>query len=326
LPEFRNFKQFTINISNPAYPDPYQGRNPLEFIVLSQAPNISVVSNDMIQPAASQFTGGVSTTLPFDLGLHVDFLHNRAKGDYKTLNVNFRDPVTMLRPLPQYGRIDQIRPDADLTYRALYIKADKRYSHRTQLLVSYTYTDSDDNNPMGRYLDVLDLDLDRGPSGGERQHAIVASGSVLLPWDLTLGALYTYRSQLPWSATAGRDLNGDTFNTDLVPGTTRNSGSRNLNLAAVNTYRQANGLGPVSAADIDSSRINLMDVRVSKALRFGDGRKIDLLVQAFNALNAKNLQAQFGAGRVGNALSNTFGRITSARSSRQIELAVRVAW
>jgi hypothetical protein len=325
LGEFRNFKQFSINISNPAYPDPYQGRNPLEFIVLSQAPNITVVANDMIQPAANQFTGGVSTALPYDLGLHVDFLHNRAKGDYKTLNINFRDPITGVRPLPQYGRIDQVRPDADLTYRALYIKAEKRYSRRNQFLVSYTYTDSDDNNPMGRYLDNFNLDLDYGPSGGERVHAFVASGSVLLPWDITLGTLYTYRSQLPWSATAGSDLNGDTFNTDLVPGTTRNSGSRNLNLAAVNTYRQANGLGAISEADIDSSRISIMDVRVSKAIRFGE-RRIDLLAQAFNVLNTRNLQAQFGGGRVGNALSNTFGRITSARSSRQIELAVRAAW
>jgi len=235
--------------------------------------------------------------------------------------------VTLLRPLPQFGRIDQIRPDADLKYKALYIKAEKRYSHNTQFLVSYTYTDSDDNSPMGRYLDVTNLSLDSGPSNGERKHAIVASGSVLLPWEITLGVLYTYRTQLPWSATAGRDLNGDTFNTDLVPGTTRNSGSRDLNLGAVNSYRLANGLAAVAEGDIDSSRISLVDMRASKALRFGEHRKIDLLVQAFNLFDTTNLQAQFGGGRVGNALStNTFGKITSARPSRQIELAIRAAW
>jgi len=326
LPEFRNFRQFTINISNPAYPDPYLGRNPLDFIVTAQAPNISVVSNEMIQPAADQVTGGLSTTLPFDLGLHVDFVYNRAQGDYKTLNINFRDPVTLARPLPQFGRIDQIRPDTDLKYKALYVKAEKRYSHNTQFLVSYTYTDSNDNSPMGRYLDVNNLSLDLGPSNGERKHAIVASGSVLLPWDITLGVLYTYRTPLPWSATAGRDLNGDTFNTDLVPGTTRNSGSRDLNLPAVNAYRLANGLGAIAESDIDSSRISLLDMRASKALRFGDRRKIDLLLQAFNVLDTENLQAQFGGGRVGNALSNTFGKITSARPSRQVELAIRAAW
>jgi hypothetical protein len=326
LGEFNNFKQFSISIANPAYPDPYQGRDPREFIVASQAPNITVVANDMIQPAANQFTGGVSTSLPYNMALHVDYVDNRAKGDYKTLNINFRDPVTLQRPLPQFNRIDQIRSDADLRYKALYVKAEKRYSHNSQFMVSYTFTDSDDNNPMGRYLDVTNLGLDWGPSGGERRHAFVASGSVLLPWDVTIGLLYSYRTQLPWSATAGRDLNGDTFNTDLVPGTTRNSGSRNLNLDAVNAYRAANGLAAIRAEDIDSSRISVMDMRVSKALRFGESRKLELLAQAFNLFNTENLQAQFGAGRVGNALSNTFGRITSARPGRQVELAVRATW
>ena len=326
LPEFNNFRQFTISITNPPYPDPYNGQPPTLFILTSQAPNISVVSNEMIQPAADQSTAGVSSALPFNMGLHVDFVYNHAKGDYKTLNINFRDPVTLQRPLPQFNRIDQIRPDADLKYKALYVKLEKRYSHNSQFLVSYTFTDSDDNNPMGRYLDVFNLNLDDGPSSGERRHAIVASGSVLFPWDITLGALYSYRSQLPWSATAGRDLNGDTFNTDLVPGTTRNSGSRNLNLAAVNAYRQANALGAIAENGIDSSRISVVDVRVSKALRFSDRRKIDLLAQAFNLFNTQNLQAQFGGGRVGNALSNTFGKITSARPPRQVELAVRAAW
>lgn len=326
LGEFNNLKQFSISITNPSYPDPYGGRDPREFILSNPTPNITVVANDMIQPAANQFTGGMSTTLPYNMGLHVDYVYNHAKGDYKTLNINFRDPVTLQRPLPQFNRIDQIRPDADLKYKALYIKTEKRYSHNAQFLLSYTFSDSDDNNPMGRFLDNYNQGLDWGPSGGERRHAVVASGSVLLPWDMTIGALYTYRTQLPWSATAGRDLNGDTFNTDLVPGTTRNSGSRNLNLDAVNAYRLANGFATVAASDIDSSRISIVDVRVSKAIRFGERRKIEVLAQAFNLFNTENLQAQFGSGRVGNALSNTFGKITSARPARQIELAVKAAW
>ncbi len=166
------------------------------------------------------------------MGLHVDYVYNRAKGDYKTLNINFRDPVTCVRPLPQYSRIDQIRPDADLKYQALYIKAEKRYSHSSQFLVSYTFTDSDDNNPMGRYLDMFDLGLDYGPSGGERRHAIVASGSVLLPWDITIGALYVrYRSA---AAVVGdrraRPERRHASTPISCRARRRNSGSRNLNL------------------------------------------------------------------------------------------------
>jgi hypothetical protein len=325
LGEFQNFKRFSINITNPPYPDPYQGRDPSSFVVATPTPNITVVSNDMIQPYANQFSGGVSRRLPGELALHVDAVYSRTKGDYKTLDVNARDRTTGVRPLPQFGRVDQVRPDADLKYRAIYTKLEKRYSRRNQFLVTYSFTDSDDNSPMGRYLDPFDPSLEWGPSNGERRHAVVASGSVLLPWDVTVGVVWSYRTELPWSATAGRDLNADGFNTDLVPGTTRNSGSRNLNLAAVNDWRAANGLAAVTDAQIDSSRINITDMRVSKSIRFGE-RKIDLMVQAFNLFNTENLQAQFGGGRVGNALSNSFGRILSARPATQVELAVRANW
>ena len=65
---------------------------------------------------------------------------------------------------------------------------------------------SRDNAPLSRYLDPFLLDRDWGTSNGERRHAVVASGSVLLPLDITLGAVWTMRSQSPWSATAGREV------------------------------------------------------------------------------------------------------------------------
>ena len=193
-------------------------------------------------------------------------------------------------------------------------------------MVTHTYMRSRDNNPLGRYLDPFDLDLDWGTSSGERRHAVVASGSVLLPFDVTLGAVWSLRSELPWNAIAGRDVNADGFNTDLVPGTTRNAGSRNLNLDAVNTWRAANGRGAIPESQIESSRINLLDLRASKAIRFGATAKLDLMAQVFNLLNTRNLQAQYGGGRVTNTLSDAFGRIQTARPGRQGEVAVRFSW
>lgn len=326
LPEFLNFKRFTITISNPPYPDPFLGRNPAEFIVQSAAPNITVVSNDMVQPLAHQVSAGVSQRLGDTFAVHVDAVYNRTKGDYKVLDINARDRATGRRPLTAFGRIDQVRPDAEVSYRAVYTKLEKRYSHRHQFLVSYTYTNSEDNAPMARFLDPFDPTVDEGPSNAERRHAIVASGSALLPGDVTLGVVWTYRTELPWSATAGRDLNGDGFTSDLVPGTTRNAGSRSLDLAAVNAYRAASGLAPIPDSQIDSSRINIVDMRVSKRIALPGNRRVDLIAQAFNLFNTRNLQAQFGAGRVGNALSASFGRILSARPSRQVEVAARLMW
>ena len=67
---------------------------------------------------------------------------------------------------------------------------------------------------------------------------------MLLPWDITVGALYSYRTQLPWSATGGRDLNLDSFNTDLVRWQRReDSGSRELNRhSRANAYRTSTPL------------------------------------------------------------------------------------
>jgi hypothetical protein len=211
-------------------------------------------------------------------------------------------------------------------YRALYTKLEKRFAARTQMLVSYTFTNSRDNNPGARYLDPFNEDLDWGPSSGERRHAIIASGSVLLPFDVTLGTVWTWRSQLPWNAVAGLDLNGDGFITDLVPGTERNDGSRGLDLTAVNAWRARNNRAPIPENQIDSSRISIVDLRLSKQIPLGRGVRAELLAQMFNALNTKNLQDQFAGGRVTNALSASFGRIQTARPGRQGELGVRLIW
>lgn len=325
LNEFRNYQRFTVNITNPSYPDPYNGRDPSEFVVSAPA-NITVVANDYVQPYANQYNAGVSHRIFGDFAVHLDGVYIHTNHDRKTLDINPRDPVTGARPNPVFGRVDRNQSTGEMKYKGLYAKLEKRYSNRTQFLATYTYTRSDDNNLLGRYLDPFNLGLDWGPSGGERRHAVVLSGSVLLPYDITVGAVWTARTELPWSATAGRDINQDGFNTDLVPGTTRNAGSRTLDLAAVNAWRVANGREPISEAQIDSSRLNLLDVRASKEVSLGGRLRLQLMAQAFNLLNTENLQAQYGGGRVGNALSANFGRIQTARPGTQGELAVRLGW
>jgi hypothetical protein len=325
LNEYRNYQRYTVNITNPPYPDPYQGRDPLEFVTTGPA-NITVVANDYGQPYSNQANVGFSYQVFTDWAIHVDGVYTHTNHDRKFQDINPRDPVTRQRPNPTFGRVDQSQTTGELKYKALYVKAEKRYSHRTQALVSYTYVRSEDNNILNRYLDPFKPEIDWGPSAGERRHALVASGSVLLPLDVSLGLIWSWRSQLPWSATAGRDLNGDGFNTDLVAGTTRNSGSRDLNLDAVNAYRVANGLAAVSENDIDSSRINMVDMRVNKDIALRGTVKLQVMLQVFNLFNTKNLQGQYGGGRVSNARSASFGKILTARPATQGELGVRLVW
>ena len=145
----------------------------------------------------------------------------------------------------------------------------------------------------------------------------------MLPYDVNLGVVWTYRSDLPFSATAGRDLNFNGRNEDLVPGTTRNQGNRDLDLGAVNAWRVQFDLDPVPESQIESTKLfNLLDLRLSKTFDIA-GTRLEALIQVFNLFNRVNLKDLYSGGNVSNALSANFGRIFTSRPARQAEVALR---
>jgi hypothetical protein len=246
-------------------------------------------------------------------------------------DINTPDPVTDLRPLPQWGQIVQLQPSpGDFIYRALLVRLDRRYANRYQYTLSYTLAKQDDAwtgtdaNANGSITSVLNPSLDRGPADADRRHNFVAAGSVLLGFDVNLGAVWTLRSSLPFSALAGKDLNNDGFTTDYVPGTTKNQGNRDLDLSLVNAWRAQNGLGPIAASQIDSSRYNSVDVRLSKSIPWRR-HKLELIAQVFNVLGTNNLGG-VGSTQVTNALSASFGRILTAQPRQQGEIAARIVF
>ena len=96
-------------------------------------------------------------------------------------------------------------------------------------------------------------------------------------------------------------------------------------LEAVNAWRSLNGLGPIAASQIDTSRYNAFDMRVSKSFALGGNRKLELIGQVFNLLGADNLGG-IGTSQVTNALSDSFGRVLSALPRQQAELAARIVF
>jgi hypothetical protein len=209
------------------------------------------------------------------------------------------------------------------------MRLDKRFDNRYMYLVSYTLAKTDGNlaSPgiTSRVTQPENPALDQGPAANDRRHVLVVSGSVLLPYDVTLGGVWTLRSTLPFSAIAGTDLNGDAFVTDYVPGTTRSMGARDnaRMVEAVNAWRAVNGLRPITASQIDTNEYNSVDMRVSKSFALGGNRRFELIGQVFNVFGTDNLEP---VAWVTNALSNAFGRINLASNRQQAELAVRFAF
>ena len=148
--------------------------------------------------------------------------------------------------------------------------------------MSYTLagTNGNVNNSGGTQSTVTDsahIDYDEGPNNSDRRHALVASGSFLLPGDVVLGGVFTARSTMPFSATAGIDLNGDGNITDYVPGTTRNvvqPGQRRRGARSWSTrgalLNSLAAISPDSSARTSSIRLDIRAQQGDRAER-GDG-------------------------------------------------------
>ncbi|HEY3160651.1 MAG TPA: hypothetical protein VGJ78_16915, partial [Vicinamibacterales bacterium] len=326
LAEIQNFRQLNAVIVNPTYPDPYGGRDPISF-VSTGVQNIAVQANDLENLQSAAYTGGVSRSLTSALAIHVDGVYNRMTKVPMAIDINPRSGgAAGNRPLPQFGRVLQTQSIGFANYKALLVRLEKRLDHNYMYTVSYTLAGSRGNVSSSSFsstvTDSAHIDYDNGPNNSDRRHALVASGSVVMPHDVVLGAVFTARSTMPFSAVAGVDLNGDANITDYVSGTTRNVFNRGNDaemMARVNAYRAITGLVALPASQINTNEFYGLDVRASKSVRIGVDRRVELVAQVFNLLNRTNLLAAWQT----NALSSAFGTITSAANMRQAELAIR---
>src|SRR5262249_27704962 len=69
--EETTLRQTSISISNPTYPDPYGGRSPASFASTAPA-NISIVSDDMVNPYSDMYSVGFSRQLGADMAINAD--------------------------------------------------------------------------------------------------------------------------------------------------------------------------------------------------------------------------------------------------------------
>jgi hypothetical protein len=244
-----------------------------------------------------------------------------------TIDINPRSGgTTGNRPLPQFARVLQAQSIGFMNYRALLVRLEKRLERNYMYLVSYTLSGSNGNvnNSGGTQSVVTDsgnINSDEGPNNNDRRHALVASGSFLLPGDITLGGVFTARSTMPFSAIAGVDINGDGNVTDYVPGTSRSAFNRGNDaemLALVNAWRAVNNLAAINPA-FSTNEFYSLDIRGSKAITLNGSRRVELIAQVFNVLNRKNIVGAWTT----NALSPAFGTSVSASNMRQAEIAAR---
>ena len=337
--ELANFKQLSVTIANPTYPDPYGGRDPKTFV--STAPqNISVNANNLGMQRSIAYSGGLSQAISGDVAVHVDAIYNKADrypmavdinprpGAFSNATLNF--VATGARPFPQFARVYQNQPIGWANYKAMYVRLERRFDKRYMYLVSYTLAASrgliNTSGISGTITDSANINGDVGPNNNDRRNTLVASGTVQAPVGIMLSGVFTYRSTMPFSATSGNDNNGDAAVTDYVPGTTRNvfnRGNNQAELDLVNAWRALNRLGPIPLSQLNTNEYYDLDLRASKQVSVGGGKKVELSLNLFNALNRTNLLFNVNSSIITNSLSPAFGKINSAYPKRQAQVAVR---
>lgn len=180
-----------------------------------------VLDDDLELPYMDQFTVGFSHQFTPSTAFHADFTYNEADGLWTMINRNPRDPVTGLRPDPNWANIAAQSPSGYSEYKGLLTRLEHRFP-QGKVQISYTFASAYDNlrgdpNSAG-VTDSNNLDADWGPSPNDIRHRAVVSGFYILPWDITVSGVMTYNSAYSYSLRAGYDRNGDGFGNDRPEG------------------------------------------------------------------------------------------------------------
>jgi hypothetical protein len=252
------------------------------------------------------------------------------------------------RPLyPNFGSIVSNEPTGESLYNSLQLTLDKRFSNGFSVLSSYTLSKAMDHSSENKQTGAVqtnpfDLEFDWGPANFDRRHRWVTSFLYEIPgrvgnpvadalvsgWSIT--GIYLMQSGLPFSVTSGvdnaRSGTGGQL-ADLV-GDPDLSGDRTTAekiSAWFNTAAFApNALGTFGNSGRNAFRgpgARSLDLGLHKTFNSQGRTKVQVRVEAFNALNHTNFNLPNSSQNSGN-----FGKILSADDPRIMQLALRVSF
>jgi len=320
------------------------GRSISEYLATtgSGLRQLSLVSDDYRFPYQRTTTGGIGWQVTRSTGLDVDVVHahmpNALAGEDRNLPATGAPSATNPRPVPTLGRVTvQNLPITKSWYDALEMQFRQRVRGVNNLQVSYTLSRAMVDGCVGVCVNSLRAfqresmaalastgrSLEYGYNSIDTRHNLAISASVQLPFAFQLSGIGRFISGYPLVITCGCDLDGDGTN-DRPPGTPPTVGRGNLQeqLSAINTFRATRNLGPLTREQIKlPPPAKNIDLRLTKQVNVGTGRRVELFAEAFNITNFVNATG-FG----GNVLLPTFNLPTGAQDARQVQWGIRYSF
>ena len=318
------FLSYTIAGSNPAAP------------VFPNVPTLSG-ANLIVPPSINAFSPGLRSTyqlqgnlqiqrevLP-NLSLTVGYNYDAEREGLYAQNINLGTPVSYLadgRPVfgpasshvnQQFNQINLIQSGANTNYNGLFVNIAKRLSHGLQFAMTYTWSHAlSDNIGEGGVVgeDPTSLKRDYGNAGTDVRHNIVLQGlyeprfgSGGLRWvnGFEVSTMTYYNSGYPINIVSGVDLNNDGVLNDRP------------------LYVSSNSIYGPSMLQVDA--------RLARSFIVREHYRVQALIEAENLLNSTNAACSTTTGCtsavVNTATAVDFGRITSARTARNVQFGLK---
>jgi hypothetical protein len=241
-------------------------------------------------------------------------------------------------------------------YAGLLLRAQKRFSGRTQLLASYALGSFVGSNgtgtatseaPGGRVFGFNNDDWfeNYGPLPTDLRHILNVSGYVELPWRFQAGFSLSATSRPPFTVWfEDVDINGDGTNDDLLPGTQVNEFGRGLGeedlQRLVEGYNQrvadralcCGQMAPrvtLPTAYAFNDNFFTSDVRITHTLSLDERVRLLMFGEAFNLFGTANLVQYSGNLLERSTFGQPAGRFTQIFGSggpRAFQLGARVSF
>ena len=227
-----NQQQFTVLNPDffPLIPSPEQL---LQFAVPG---SVYRLAEDLQAPYTLQSVFSVERQLPHNITIASSYINIRTLHVLRTRPLNAPLPGTFIPGIPTSGVrplncADFIPPDINPSTRCnifeyessgrynqnqFIVNFNSRLTRNASLNAYYVLAkaNSDADGTGSLPANPYDLSTEYGRASGDIRHRFVMTGNIRTYWGITLNPFVIVQSGRPFNITLGRDINGDTFNTE----------------------------------------------------------------------------------------------------------------
>jgi hypothetical protein len=263
----------------------------------------NVAAPQIRQPWTSQTSAGWSHELTPSMVMDVDYVHadGHDLGVRWPLNTRINGGARRYADLP----LNPANPTLNMSigssqYDGVNIGVRRRMDHHVQLNAWYSLAkatgrggqavDELTTNLVQNSLDPLS-DVQSGPAARtDARHKVTLSAIILAPWGITVSPTYRFRSATPMHIWYGYDNNADGVSNDIYTTAYKYTG---ISDAGVPSFKE---IGPCETVNCGrGASLSQVNLRVSKAVRFGSRLTAEVIGEVFNIANSINPAFNVGA-------------------------------